>query len=89
VVSRVLIGALRFYKKFISPLLPPRCRFAPSCSEYAMEAIETHGALMGSYYAVRRLLKCHPFHPGGYDPVPPPRSRRGGAMGGRPEQAGR
>ncbi|HEY8528468.1 MAG TPA: membrane protein insertion efficiency factor YidD [Paenibacillaceae bacterium] len=88
-VSRVLIGALRFYKKFISPLLPPRCRFAPTCSVYAMEAIETHGALLGSYYAVRRLLKCHPFHPGGYDPVPPPRHRRGRAKGERAEQAGR
>jgi len=88
-VSRVLIGALRLYKKFISPLLPPRCRFAPTCSEYAMEAIETHGALLGSYYAVRRLLKCHPFHPGGYDPVPPPRPRRGRDEGERAEQAGR
>ena len=88
-VSWVLIGALRCYKKFISPLLPPRCRFAPSCSEYAMEAIETHGALMGSYYAVRRLLKCHPFHPGGYDPVPPPRPRHGRARGERAEHAGR
>jgi len=88
-VSWVLIGALRCYKKFISPLLPPRCRFAPTCSEYAMEAIETHGALLGSYYAVRRLLKCHPFHPGGYDPVPPPRPRRGRIRGERAEQAGR
>jgi len=88
-VRQVLIGALRFYKKFISPLLPPRCRFAPTCSVYAMEAIEIHGALRGSYYAVRRLLKCHPFHPGGYDPVPPPRPGRGGSRGGRAEQAGR
>ncbi|MFL6546788.1 MAG: membrane protein insertion efficiency factor YidD, partial [Candidatus Udaeobacter sp.] len=58
-----------FYKSFISPLLPPSCRFVPSCSEYAAQAIEKHGAMRGSLMAGRRLLRCHPFHAGGYDPV--------------------
>ncbi|NLG25816.1 MAG: membrane protein insertion efficiency factor YidD [Clostridiales bacterium] len=65
-----LLGLLRLYRRFISPLLPPSCRFYPTCSAYAMEAIAKYGALKGGYLAVRRLLKCHPFHPGGYDPVP-------------------
>ncbi|HEX5731896.1 MAG TPA: membrane protein insertion efficiency factor YidD [Blastocatellia bacterium] len=65
----VLIYLLRAYKMLISPLLPPACRFTPTCSEYAMEAITKHGALRGSYMGLRRLLRCHPFHPGGYDPV--------------------
>jgi putative membrane protein insertion efficiency factor len=70
-VSTVLILALRGYRRFVSPLLAPRCRFLPSCSEYALEAVTRHGAVRGSWLAVRRLLRCHPFHPGGYDPVPP------------------
>ena len=65
----ILISLLRFYKAVISPWLPPSCRFVPTCSEYAREAIERHGALRGSMMSVRRLLRCHPFHPGGYDPV--------------------
>ena len=65
----ILISVLKFYKAVISPWLPPSCRFVPTCSEYAREAIERHGALRGSLMGVRRLLKCHPFHPGGYDPV--------------------
>ena len=64
------VGALRLYKRFISPVLPPACRFAPTCSEYAAEAIEKHGILRGSTLAVRRLARCGPWHPGGYDPVP-------------------
>jgi putative membrane protein insertion efficiency factor len=59
------------YRRFISPLLPPVCRFYPSCSEYALEALRTHGAVRGLWLAVRRLARCHPFNPGGYDPVPP------------------
>jgi putative membrane protein insertion efficiency factor len=65
----ILISFLKFYKAMISPWLPPSCRFVPTCSEYAREAIERHGAVRGSLMGARRLLKCHPFHPGGYDPV--------------------
>jgi len=66
---------LRLYKRWISPALPPSCRYVPSCSEYAMEAIEHWGALRGSWMAVRRVLRCHPFVKGGYDPAPTPDSR--------------
>jgi len=68
-VKVVLIFFIRTYRLFISPLLPPSCRFTPTCSEYAMQAIEKYGALRGVYLAARRLLRCHPFHSGGYDPV--------------------
>jgi putative membrane protein insertion efficiency factor len=67
---RTLVGLIRGYQKFISPGLPPACRFYPSCSQYAIEAIARHGALRGSWLAARRLARCHPFHPGGVDPVP-------------------
>jgi uncharacterized protein len=70
-VGRALLGAVRFYQRAISPALPPRCRFAPTCSAYAVEAIEVHGVARGSWLALRRLLKCAPWHPGGFDPVPP------------------
>ncbi|PKM10427.1 MAG: membrane protein insertion efficiency factor YidD [Gammaproteobacteria bacterium HGW-Gammaproteobacteria-3] len=66
----LLIAVIKFYKYFISPLLGNNCRFYPSCSHYAEQAIHTHGAAKGSYLALRRLLKCHPFHEGGLDPVP-------------------
>ena len=69
-MKRLLIWLIRGYKRFISPLLPPSCRYIPTCSEYAMEAIEKYGALKGGWLAIRRILRCHPFHPGGYDPVP-------------------
>lgn len=70
-MKRLLLGLVRLYQYLISPLLGPRCRFHPSCSHYAIEAIERHGALRGSWLAMRRLGRCHPWHPGGYDPVPP------------------
>ena len=69
-IDRILIAILRVYKRFISPLLGPRCRFAPSCSEYAMQAIARFGALQGGWMAIRRIGRCHPLHPGGHDPVP-------------------
>jgi putative membrane protein insertion efficiency factor len=70
-VRRVLLGGIRFYSRAISPALPPRCRFYPTCSAYAAEAIERHGAARGTWLAVRRILKCAPWHPGGVDLVPP------------------
>ena len=67
----VLIILIKFYRYVISPLLgPPRCRFYPSCSDYGLEAIQRYGAVRGSYLTLKRLLKCHPFHEGGIDPVP-------------------
>ena len=63
------VGLIRFYQLFISPLFPPTCRFYPTCSQYAIEAIEKKGALRGGWLAVKRIAKCHPFHSGGYDPV--------------------
>lgn len=73
-VARVLVFGINIYRHFISPFLPPSCRFEPSCSAYAAEALAAHGALRGSWLAFRRLLKCGPWHPGGWDPVPPRRS---------------
>ena len=68
--KRALLALIRFYRRQISPATPPSCRFIPKCSEYALEAVQKYGALKGGYLAVRRILKCHPFHKGGYDPVP-------------------
>jgi len=65
-----LIALIKFYQYFISPLLGPRCRFYPSCSSYALEALSRHGVIIGLYLTLRRLLKCHPLHEGGIDPVP-------------------
>lgn len=69
-MKTLLLAAIRFYRRAISPLFPPRCRYIPTCSAYAEEAIGKYGALKGGYLALRRFLRCHPFHPGGYDPVP-------------------
>ena len=65
----LFIGLIRFYQLFISPLFPPTCRFYPTCSQYAIEAIKKKGVLRGVFLAIKRIAKCHPFHPGGYDPV--------------------
>ncbi len=69
-LARVLISAIRFYQKGISPLTPASCRFHPTCSQYGLEAVRRHGAARGSWLTLRRLARCHPFCKGGYDPVP-------------------
>jgi uncharacterized protein len=74
--GRVLVWPIIAYRRWISQALPARCRFYPSCSAYALEAIARHGALRGTALAVWRLLRCHPFHPGGFDPVPDTPGRR-------------
>jgi uncharacterized protein len=70
IIKNILIMLIKGYRRFISPLFPPSCRFNPTCSQYAMEAISTFGAFKGSYLSLKRILRCHPFHKGGYDPVP-------------------
>ncbi|MCA1181373.1 membrane protein insertion efficiency factor YidD [Bacillus licheniformis] len=69
-MKRAEIIFIRFYQKAISPLFPPTCRFYPTCSNYGLEAIQRFGFIKGSYLLIKRLLKCHPLHPGGFDPVP-------------------
>jgi hypothetical protein len=69
-MKRALIAVVRFYRRNVSPLSAPSCRFNPTCSAYALEALEKHGALKGTLLSLKRVLKCHPFHKGGYDPVP-------------------
>lgn len=70
IYARPLIWLVRGYQLAISPMLPPSCRFHPTCSCYAVEALQRHGALRGSWLALRRIARCHPWHPGGHDPVP-------------------
>jgi len=77
VSARVLMGGIRFYQRALSPVLGPKCRFHPSCSRYAYEAIEVHGAVRGSWLATKRIGRCQPFYPGGFDPVPPQSGRAG------------
>ncbi|PEK53004.1 membrane protein insertion efficiency factor YidD [Bacillus toyonensis] len=69
-MKQIFIGIIRFYQKFISPMTPPTCRFYPTCSHYGLEAFQKYGALKGFWLTCKRILKCHPFHPGGFDPVP-------------------
>lgn len=69
-MSRIVLAILALYRRLISPLLPPACRFYPTCSQYASDAIENHGLRRGGWMAFRRLTRCHPLHPGGLDPVP-------------------
>lgn len=70
IASRILMAIIRFYQRFISPLTPPTCIYTPTCSEYAIQAIRKYGALKGTFLAAKRIGRCHPFHEGGYDPVP-------------------
>ncbi|MDY0405778.1 membrane protein insertion efficiency factor YidD [Virgibacillus sp. 179-BFC.A HS] len=72
----ILIGIIRFYQKFISPLTPASCRFYPTCSQYSLEAVRRFGVIRGGYLAVKRISKCHPFHPGGVDLVPDKKEKR-------------
>lgn len=74
-MRRLILLLIRLYQLTISPILGPRCRFLPTCSDYAVEAINAHGATRGSILALRRLMRCHPLHPGGLDPVPGPRNQ--------------
>lgn len=69
-LGRLLILLIVFYQRAISPMFPPCCRFVPTCSAYALEAVRRYGPFKGGYLAIRRILRCHPFNPGGYDPVP-------------------
>ena len=69
-MKKPVMAAIRFYQRKISPGLPPRCRYIPTCSEYALEAVEKYGAVKGGWLAAKRIARCHPFHKGGYDPVP-------------------
>ncbi|WP_166694794.1 membrane protein insertion efficiency factor YidD [Bacillus cereus] len=69
-MKQIFIRIIRFYQKFISPMTPPTCRFYPTCSHYGLEAFQKHGAFKGFWLTCKRILKCHPFHPGGFDPVP-------------------
>ncbi|MBE6937932.1 MAG: membrane protein insertion efficiency factor YidD [Ruminococcaceae bacterium] len=69
-MKKIFLFLIRFYRRHVSPFKKPCCRFIPTCSEYALCAVEKYGALKGGWLALRRVLKCHPFHPGGYDPVP-------------------
>jgi putative membrane protein insertion efficiency factor len=85
VTVRPLVAALHGYQRWISPLLPPSCRFHPTCSAYAVEALQVHGLVRGSAYAAWRLLRCAPWHPGGIDPVPP--RRRPGVHPASPARA--
>ncbi|MFW5672834.1 MAG: membrane protein insertion efficiency factor YidD [Anaerovoracaceae bacterium] len=68
-MKKIVIGLVRGYQKFISPLFPPTCRFYPTCSSYFIQAVEKYGVIKGSFLGIKRILKCHPFNPGGYDPL--------------------
>ena len=69
-LNKIFIALIRFYQMCISPMLGPHCRFTPTCSQYALEAIKTYGAIKGTLLSIKRISKCHPFHEGGHDPVP-------------------
>lgn len=77
-MKKFVLALLRFYQRFISPALPPSCRYTPTCSRYTYEAIDRFGVVKGGWLGVKRIARCHPFHPGGYDPVPERVHHRGG-----------
>lgn len=81
-VAAALILLIRAYRRFLSPLLGQQCRFRPTCSAYGLEALQVHGAPRGTWLTARRIARCHPFHPGGYDPVPPEKTAAAGFSGG-------
>lgn len=70
ILKLIIITTIKFYKTHLSPMLPSACRFSPTCSEYSIQVIEKYGVIKGLYVAIKRILRCHPFHPGGFDPVP-------------------
>jgi len=69
-MARILMGLIKGYQLLLSPFFGQQCRFSPTCSQYALDALQKHGAIHGTFYAIRRLLKCHPWHAGGHDPIP-------------------
>lgn len=77
-LADLMVWTIRGYQRLISRYTPPSCRFTPTCSQYAVVALRSHGAVQGSWLATRRILRCHPFHPGGHDPVPLPPQAPGG-----------
>ena len=85
-LRRILIAIVRFYQNAISPWTPPSCRFTPTCSSYAIEALDEHGAIRGSWLALRRISKCHPWGGHGYDPVPPRHPNEQRTLGDRSER---
>ncbi|MFB1049468.1 membrane protein insertion efficiency factor YidD [Paraliobacillus sp. JSM ZJ581] len=75
-MKHLFIGLIRFYQRVISPIKPPTCRFYPTCSQYSLDAVKRFGAIKGGYLMVKRIFKCQPFHPGGYDPVPEKKKKK-------------
>lgn len=76
ILSLILSLPIHFYRACISPMLPPSCRYTPTCSQYALEALQVHGPIRGTWLAIKRIARCHPWGGSGYDPVPPPRRRK-------------
>ncbi|WP_226034840.1 membrane protein insertion efficiency factor YidD [Aquibacillus saliphilus] len=74
-MKHIFIGLIKFYQKIISPIKPPTCRFYPTCSQYGLESFTRFGFFKGIYLTIKRIMKCHPFHPGGFDPVPEKRNK--------------